>query len=86
MPVCFGIFTGANAVDYSGYPDCRPEYLEAFERMANLATKRAVQGRPVSIRAPIVRMTKAGIVARGLALGVGRLVDDSIVEPENRPA
>ncbi len=64
------IFTGANAVDYSGYPDCRPEYLEAFERMANLATKRAVQGRPVSIRAPIVRMTKAGIVARGLALGV----------------
>lgn len=64
------IFTGANAVDYSGYPDCRPEYLEAFERMANLGTRRAVEGRPVSILAPIVRMTKKQIVARGAALGV----------------
>lgn len=64
------IFTGANAVDYSGYPDCRPEYLEAFERLANLATKRAVEGHPIAIRAPIVRMTKAEIVRRGTALGV----------------
>ena len=64
------IFTGANAVDYSGYPDCRPEYLEAFERLANLATKRAVEGMPIEIRAPILRMTKADIVRRGTALGV----------------
>jgi 7-cyano-7-deazaguanine synthase len=64
------IFTGANAVDYSGYPDCRPEYLEAFERLANLATRRAVEGQPIEIRAPIVRMTKGDIVRRGLELGV----------------
>jgi 7-cyano-7-deazaguanine synthase len=64
------IFTGANAVDYSGYPDCRPEYLAAFGAMANLATKRAVEGAPIEILAPIVRMTKAEIVRRGHALGV----------------
>lgn len=64
------IFTGANAVDYSGYPDCRPEYLEAFERMSNLATRRAVEGHPIEIRAPIVRMSKAQIVRRGHELGV----------------
>jgi 7-cyano-7-deazaguanine synthase len=64
------IFTGANAVDYSGYPDCRPDYLEAFERMANLATRRAVEGEPVRIAAPIVHMSKADIVKRGTALGV----------------
>jgi len=64
------IFTGANAVDYSGYPDCRPEYLAAFEAMANLATKRAVEGAPIAIRAPIVGLGKAEIVRRGAALGV----------------
>jgi 7-cyano-7-deazaguanine synthase len=64
------IFTGANAVDYSGYPDCRPEYLQAFESMANLATKRAVEGSPIAIEAPIVHMTKAEIVRRGHELGV----------------
>jgi queuosine biosynthesis protein QueC len=64
------IFTGVNAVDYSGYPDCRPEYLEAFGRMANLATKRAVEGHPIEMRAPILRMTKADIVRRGTELGV----------------
>lgn len=64
------IFTGANAVDYSGYPDCRPEYLEAFEKLANLATKRAIEGSPIAIRAPIVHMGKADIVRRGTALGV----------------
>ena len=64
------IFTGANAVDYSGYPDCRPEYLAAFEEMANLATKRAVEGKPLAIRAPIVRMKKADIVRKGADLGV----------------
>lgn len=64
------IFTGANAVDYPGYPDCRPEFLEAFERLANVATKRAVEGSPIAILAPIIRMTKADIVRRGTALGV----------------
>jgi 7-cyano-7-deazaguanine synthase len=64
------IFTGANAVDYSGYPDCRPEYLAAFERMANLATKRAVEGHPLVVRSPIVELSKAEIVRRGAALGV----------------
>ena len=64
------IFTGANAVDYSGYPDCRPEFLAAFEAMANLATKRAVEGSPIAIRAPIVHMNKAEIVRRGHELGV----------------
>jgi 7-cyano-7-deazaguanine synthase len=64
------IFTGANAVDYSGYPDCRPEYIAAFERLANLATRRAVEGAPVRIEAPIVDLGKAEIVRRGHALGV----------------
>jgi len=64
------IFTGVNAVDYSGYPDCRPEFLAAFERLANLATKRAVEGSPIAIEAPIVGMTKAEIVRRGRELGV----------------
>jgi len=64
------IFIGANAVDYSGYPDCRPEYLSAFESMANLATKAAVEGRRLHIRAPLVDWSKAAIIRRGVALGV----------------
>lgn len=64
------IFIGANAVDYSGYPDCRPEYLEAFEKMANLATKSAVEGSAMHIRAPLVALSKAEIIRRGIALGV----------------
>jgi 7-cyano-7-deazaguanine synthase len=64
------IFTGANAVDYSGYPDCRPEFIAAFEKLANVATKRAVEGSPVAIRAPIIHMSKAEIVRAGRALGV----------------
>jgi 7-cyano-7-deazaguanine synthase len=64
------VFTGANAVDYSGYPDCRPEFLAAFERLANLATRRAVEGHPIAIEAPIVDLTKAEIIRRGVALGV----------------
>lgn len=64
------IFFGANAVDYSGYPDCRPEYVKAFERLANLATKSAVEGQALRINAPIIAMTKAGIIAEGLRLGV----------------
>ena len=64
------IFTGANAVDYSGYPDCRPEFIAAFETLANLATKRAVEGAPIAIEAPILRMGKADIVRTGRELGV----------------
>ena len=64
------IFAGMNAVDYSGYPDCRPEFLAAFERLANLATKRAVEGEPLTLETPVVRMTKGEIVRRGHELGV----------------
>ena len=64
------IFFGANAVDYSGYPDCRPEYMRAFEAMANLATKAAVEGKRLTLHTPIIALTKAAIITRGLALGV----------------
>lgn len=64
------LFFGANAVDYSGYPDCRPEYMQAFERMANLATKAAVEGRGLALHTPIIAMSKAQIIELGLSLGV----------------
>ncbi len=64
------IYIGVNAVDYSGYPDCRPEYIEAFQYMANLALKRSVEGRPILIRAPLLELTKARIVLKGIELGV----------------
>ena len=64
------LFFGANAVDYSGYPDCRPEYMHAFERMANLATKAAVQGQRLTLHTPIIAMSKAKIIEQGMALGV----------------
>jgi 7-cyano-7-deazaguanine synthase len=80
------IFTGANAVDYSGYPDCRPEFLAAFERLANVATKRAVEGHPIAIEAPIVAMTKAEIVRRGVALDVDYALTVSCYEADARGA
>lgn len=64
------IFIGVNAVDYSGYPDCRPEFVEAFERLANLATKAGVEGQGFTIQAPLQNMSKADIVKAGIALGV----------------
>ncbi|MEM7081942.1 MAG: 7-cyano-7-deazaguanine synthase QueC [Pseudomonadota bacterium] len=64
------IYIGANAVDYSGYPDCRPEFITAFERLANVATKAAVEGQSVKIEAPLIDLTKAQIIQRGMALGV----------------
>ncbi|GAB6042560.1 7-cyano-7-deazaguanine synthase QueC [Endothiovibrio diazotrophicus] len=64
------IFIGVNAVDYSGYPDCRPEFIEAFERTANLATKAGVEGRPFHIRTPLIDLSKAEIIRAGAALGV----------------
>jgi 7-cyano-7-deazaguanine synthase len=64
------IFCGVNAVDYSGYPDCRPEFIDAFERLANLATKAGVEGRALSIHAPLIRLSKADIVREGMRLGI----------------
>ncbi|MCC4114113.1 7-cyano-7-deazaguanine synthase QueC [Aromatoleum toluclasticum] len=64
------IFVGVNAVDYSGYPDCRPEFISAFEKMANLATKAGVEGTHLAIHAPLIALSKADIIRRGSALGV----------------
>ena len=64
------IFCGVNAVDYSGYPDCRPEFIAAFERLANLATKASVEGNALRIHAPLIRLSKAQIVREGVRLGV----------------
>lgn len=77
-----GIFIGANAVDYSGYPDCRPEYLAAFERMANLATKASVEGRlKFTIHAPLLKLTKARIIQLGTELGVDYGLTHSCYDP-----
>ena len=76
------IFIGVNALDYSGYPDCRPEYIEAFERMANLATKAGVEGRlRLKIHTPLIAMTKAEIIRRGLELGVDYALTHSCYDP-----
>ena len=64
------IFIGVNAVDYSGYPDCRPEFINAFQRLANLATKRAVEGHPITLDTPLMHLTKADIIRLGTRLGV----------------
>ncbi|NLW87575.1 MAG: 7-cyano-7-deazaguanine synthase QueC [Planctomycetes bacterium] len=78
----FDIFIGVNAIDYSGYPDCRPEFVEAFERMANLATAAAVEGKGrFRIHAPLIHLTKAGIIARGLELGVDYSLTHSCYDP-----
>lgn len=77
------IIIGVNAVDYSGYPDCRPEYIRAFEAMANLAIKAAVEGRlKISIRTPLIRMTKAEIVRTGTELGVDYRLTHSCYDPD----
>ncbi len=78
----FDLFVGVNALDYSGYPDCRPEYLEAFERLANLATQAGVEGRGrFRIHAPLIRMSKAEIVRVGLGLGVDYGLTHSCYDP-----
>lgn len=64
------IFIGVNAVDYSGYPDCRPEYIAAFETMANLATKRGVEGQPIKVETPLIDLTKEQIIQAGSRLGI----------------
>ena len=66
----FDIFIGVNAVDYSGYPDCRPEYIQAYEHMANLATRSGVEGRPIHIHTPLINMSKSEIVLAGCRLGI----------------
>ncbi len=77
------IFIGVNAIDYSGYPDCRPEYIEAFERMANLATKAGVEGRlSVKIHTPLIRLSKAEIVRLALELGVDPALTHSCYDPD----
>ena len=76
------IFLGVNAIDYSGYPDCRPEFIAAYQGMANLATRAAVEGRArVKIHAPLIRMTKADIIRKGLELGVDYGITASCYDP-----
>jgi 7-cyano-7-deazaguanine synthase len=79
------IFVGVNALDYSGYPDCRPEYIEAYERMANLATRAGVEGtQRLKIHTPLIALTKAQIIARGLGLGVDYGLTSSCYDPGPR--
>jgi 7-cyano-7-deazaguanine synthase len=80
------IWFGANAVDYSGYPDCRPEYMRAFEALANLATKAGVEGRGLALRTPIIDSSKAEIIRRGTALGVDYGMTVSCYQPGVRAA
>jgi 7-cyano-7-deazaguanine synthase len=76
------IFIGVNAIDYSGYPDCRPEYIDAFERMANLATKAGVEGAAnIRIRTPLIHLTKAQIIQKGMELGVDFALTHSCYDP-----
>ena len=76
------IFIGVNALDYSGYPDCRPEYIEAFERMANLATKAGIEGTTrLKIHTPLIELTKAQIIQRGVSLGVDYGITSSCYDP-----
>ncbi|MBE9515851.1 MAG: 7-cyano-7-deazaguanine synthase QueC [Proteobacteria bacterium] len=77
------IFIGANAVDYSGYPDCRPAFIEAFEQLANLATKEGVEGSGFSIHAPLIHMTKAEIIHAGTSLGVDYGLTSSCYQPDD---
>lgn len=81
------IVIGVNALDYSGYPDCRPEYLQAFERMARLATKAGVEGKPLRVLAPLVQLSKATIIRHGVALGVDYALTHSCYDPapDGRP-
>ncbi len=76
------IFIGVNALDYSGYPDCRPEYIEAYERMANLATKAGVEGKQkLKIHTPLIHLSKAQIIRKGMELGVDYSLTHSCYDP-----
>jgi 7-cyano-7-deazaguanine synthase len=76
------IFIGVNALDYSGYPDCRPEFIEAFERLADLATRAGVEGARMKVHAPLIRLSKAEIIWRGLELGVDYGITHSCYDPD----
>lgn len=78
------IFIGVNAVDYSGYPDCRPEYIEAFQTMANLATKTGVEGKLIEIKTPLISLTKAEIIQKGSALGIDYSKTLSCYKPDSK--
>ncbi len=79
------IFIGVNALDYSGYPDCRPEYVEAYQRMANLATREGVEGRQsLRIHTPLIDLTKADIIKKGLALGVDYGITSTCYDPSEK--
>jgi len=80
------IWFGANAVDYSGYPDCRPEYMRAFEALANLATRAGVEGRRLTLHTPIIDLSKADIIRRGTALGVDYGLTVSCYQPDAQAA
>ena len=75
------IFIGVNALDYSGYPDCRPEYIRAFETLANLATKAGVEGTKITVHAPLITLTKAQIIQKGIGLGVDYGMTHSCYDP-----
>jgi 7-cyano-7-deazaguanine synthase len=75
------LFIGVNSLDYSGYPDCRPEYIAAYEEMANLATKRGVEGSHLHIHTPLIKLTKAQIIQRGTELGVDYSITRSCYDP-----
>src|SRR5688572_26777578 len=78
------IYIGVNAVDYSGYPDCRPAFIRAFEYLANLATRAAIEGRLVNVQAPLIELSKADIIRRGLALGVDYSLTLSCYQPDEQ--
>ena len=75
------IFIGVNAIDYSGYPDCRPEFIEAFENLANVGTKAGVEGRPFQIHTPLIKLSKADIIRKGFELGVDFSLTHSCYDP-----
>ncbi len=75
------LFIGVNAVDYSGYPDCRPAFIEAFEHLANLGTKAGIEGKPFRVHAPLLAMTKAEIIQKGISLGVDYSMTHSCYDP-----
>ncbi len=78
---CSAIFIGVTAVDYSGYPDCRPEYIKAFQSMADLATREGVEGRSIRIRTPLINLSKADIIRTGIKLGVDYAITHSCYDP-----
>lgn len=81
---CGDIFIGVNAVDYSGYPDCRPAFINAFEKMANLATKAGVNGKQLTIHTPLIQLPKTDIISRGLSLGVDYSLTHSCYDPNKQ--